>query len=70
MQKLRKFPKFSEETSRKVPVCVRPFPNGPAKRLLLHRGEELISLSPKDFDLLCALVEHRGEVLLKEEHGL
>jgi eukaryotic-like serine/threonine-protein kinase len=38
----------------------------PVKRLLL-RGADPIPLSPKDFDLLLVLVQHRGEVVVKEE---
>jgi eukaryotic-like serine/threonine-protein kinase len=66
MQKLRKFPKFTEEISQRCLYAFGPFQVDPVKRLLLRSGE-LISLSPKDFDLLCALVQYRGEVLLKEE---
>ena len=66
MQKLRKFPNFSAEISQRCLYAFGPFQVDPVKRLLL-RGGELISLSPKDFDLLCALVQRRGEVLLKEE---
>lgn len=66
MQKLRKFPKSSEEASQEHLYTFGPFRLDPVKRLLM-RGSELISLSPKDFDLLCVLVQSQGEVLLKEE---
>jgi len=66
MEKLRKFPKFPESTPQRCLYAFGPFHLDPLKRLLL-RGEEPIPLSPKDFDLLLALVQHHGEVLVKEE---
>ena len=38
-----------------------------ATRQLLHRGRGEIRLSPKAFDLLAALIEHRPKVLDKED---
>jgi DNA-binding winged helix-turn-helix (wHTH) protein/tetratricopeptide (TPR) repeat protein len=66
MEKLRKFPKIPESIPQRCFYAFGPFHVDPVKRLLL-RGAEPISLSPKDFDLLLALVQHRGEVLVKEE---
>jgi DNA-binding winged helix-turn-helix (wHTH) protein/tetratricopeptide (TPR) repeat protein len=38
-----------------------------AQKRMLSRGEEPVSLTPKAFDLLLALVENRGRVLVKDE---
>ena len=43
-----------------------PFRLNPAEHEFLRNGE-LISLSPKAFDLLVVLVENRGRLLEKEE---
>jgi len=43
-----------------------PFCLNPLKRIVLRDGEPL-PLTPKCFDILLALVEHPGEVLVKEE---
>jgi len=66
MEKLRKFPKIPESIPQRCLYAFGSFRVDPVKRLLL-RGAEPISLSPKDFDLLLALVQHHGEVLVKEE---
>jgi eukaryotic-like serine/threonine-protein kinase len=66
MEKLRKFPKVPESIPQRRFYMFGPFHVDPVKRLLL-RGAEPISLSPKDFDLLLTLVQHHGEVLVKEE---
>jgi len=66
MEKLRKFPKIPESIPQRCFYAFGPFYLDPLKRLLL-REDEPIPLSPKDFDLLFALVQHRGEVLVKEE---
>jgi DNA-binding winged helix-turn-helix (wHTH) protein/tetratricopeptide (TPR) repeat protein len=66
MEKLRKFPKIPESIPQRCFYAFGPFRVDPVKRLLL-RGDEPVSLSPKDFDLLLALVQHHGEVLVKEE---
>jgi eukaryotic-like serine/threonine-protein kinase len=66
MEKLRKFPKIPESIPQRCLYAFGPFHVDPVKRLLM-RGAEPISLSPKDFDLLLALVQHHGEVLVKEE---
>jgi DNA-binding winged helix-turn-helix (wHTH) protein/tetratricopeptide (TPR) repeat protein len=66
MEKLRKFPKIPESIPQRCFYAFGPFRVDLVKRLLL-RGDEPVSLSPKDFDLLLALVQHHGEVLVKEE---
>jgi eukaryotic-like serine/threonine-protein kinase len=66
MEKLRKFPKVPESIPQRRFYAFGPFSVDTVKRLLL-RGADPISLSPKDFDLLLALVQHHGEVLVKEE---
>ena len=66
MQKLRKFPKIPETRQRKRFYEFGPFRMDPVKRLLLRDGEP-VSLTPKAFEILLALVENRGEVLVKEE---
>jgi len=43
-----------------------PFKLDPAEHLLL-RGGEAVSITPKAFDLLVALVENRGHLVIKEE---
>jgi Tol biopolymer transport system component/DNA-binding winged helix-turn-helix (wHTH) protein len=43
-----------------------PFRIDPGRRLLL-RDQQAIPLSPKAFDLLLALVEHSGELVLKDD---
>jgi len=66
MEKLRKFPKISERSSEKPFYAFGMFRIDPQKRLFLCEGNP-ISMTPKDFDLLLLLVEHRGEVMTKEE---
>jgi len=43
-----------------------PFRLDAGERLLLREGES-ISLTPKSFDLLLAMVEHHGRLLEKDE---
>src|SRR5271170_5748680 len=43
-----------------------PFRIDPEQRLLL-RDQQAIPLSPKAFDLLLTLVQHSGQVLLKDD---
>jgi eukaryotic-like serine/threonine-protein kinase len=66
MQEFRKFPKKSENALRVRLFEFGPFRLNPQKRIVL-RDNEPIPLTPKCFDLLLALVEHSGEVLVKEE---
>ena len=37
------------------------------RRRRLYRGDEPLHLKPKEFELLCCLVDHRDRVLSKEE---
>jgi TolB-like protein/Tfp pilus assembly protein PilF len=66
MQKFRKIPKASEDGPLGHVYEFGPFRIDAVKHLLL-RGTEPVSLTPKALDVLCVLVEHRGEVLVKEE---
>ena len=66
MEKLRKFPKIPENIPQRCFYAFGPFRLDRTKRLLMREGEP-IPLGSKDFDLLLALVEQRGEVLVKEE---
>jgi DNA-binding winged helix-turn-helix (wHTH) protein/Flp pilus assembly protein TadD len=66
MEKLRKFPKIPESILQRCFYAFGTYRLDPVKRLLLQGGEP-VPLSPKDFDLLLALVEQHGEVLVKEE---
>jgi len=66
MEKLRKFPKSSERISERQFYAFTVFQIDPVKRLLLREGEP-VPVTSKDFDILLELVEHRGEVLTKEE---
>lgn len=66
MQDFRKFPKKPESAPRPRLFEFGPFRLNPQKRIVL-RDNEPIPLTPKCFDLLLALVEHSGEVLVKEE---
>jgi eukaryotic-like serine/threonine-protein kinase len=66
MQEFRKFPKKPERASRTSLFEFGPFLLNPQKRIVL-RDNEPIALTPKCFDLLLTLVEHAGEVLIKEE---
>jgi eukaryotic-like serine/threonine-protein kinase len=66
MQEFGKFPKKSERPRYMGLYEFGPFCLNPLKRIVLRDGEPL-PLTPKCFDLLLALVEHPGEVLVKEE---
>ena len=66
MQESRKFPKKAESAARERIFEFGDFALNPQKRIVL-RGNEVIPLTPKCFDILLALVEHSGEVLVKEE---
>ena len=66
MQKFRKIPKASEDGPLGHAYEFGPFRIDAVKHLLL-RGTEPVSLTPKALDVLRVLVEHRGEVLVKEE---
>ena len=66
MQESRKFPKKAESSARERLYEFGDFSLNPQKRIAL-RGNEVIALTPTCFDILLALVEHSGEVLVKEE---
>ena len=64
----------SSESFRKAPTSLKtadlyefgPFRLDPVQGLLF-RGEEIVSLTPKAVETLAVLVEHRGEVVTKDE---
>ena len=66
MQEFRKFPKKPESVPRPHAYEFGTFTLNPLKRIVLS-GHEPIPLTPKCFDILLALLEHRDEVLVKEE---
>jgi len=66
MQGFGKFPKKSESPRYPGLYEFGPFCLNSLKRIVLRDGEPL-PLTPKCFDILLALVEHAGEVLVKEE---
>jgi TolB-like protein/Flp pilus assembly protein TadD len=66
MQEFRKFPKAAEGRGRVRAYEFGPFRVDLVKRLLYRNGD-LVSLTPKALDTLAALLEHDGDVLLKEE---
>lgn len=66
MQMFGKIPKISESDRRKRFYAFGPFRVDVAKRLLL-RQREPVTLTPKAFEILLALVERRGEVVLSED---
>lgn len=66
MQESRKFPKKTENAAHDCVYEFGDFTLNPQKRIVL-RGKEVIPLTPKCFEILLALVEHPGEVLVKEE---
>jgi DNA-binding winged helix-turn-helix (wHTH) protein len=66
MQEFGKIPKRSESPPQVRLYEFGPFCINPLKRIALRDGEPL-PLTPKCFDILLALVEHPGEVLVKEE---
>jgi len=66
MQEFRKIPKKTESPHCTELYEFEAFSLNPLKRIVLRDGEPL-PLTPKCFDILLALVEHAGEVLVKEE---
>jgi TolB-like protein/Flp pilus assembly protein TadD len=66
MQNIRKIPKARERRGPARSYEFGPFRADLTKRLLLRDGE-LVALTPKAFETLVVLLEHGGEVLLKEE---
>jgi eukaryotic-like serine/threonine-protein kinase len=66
MQELGKFPKKSERAESVCFYEFGPYRLNPLKRVLSRAGEP-VSLTPKSFEILMALVENHGEVLLKED---
>lgn len=66
MQEFGKFPKKSERPRFMGLYEFGPFCLNPLKRIVLRDGDPL-ALTPKCFDILLALVEHAGEILVKEE---
>ena len=66
MQGFGKFPKKSESPHYRGLYEFGPSRINPLKRIVL-RDSEPLPLTPKCFDILLALVEHAGEVLVKEE---
>jgi len=66
MQESRKIPKKAENAPRTRLFEFDPFTLNPLKRIVLH-GNEPVPMTPKCFDILLALVERNGEVLVKEE---
>lgn len=66
MQGFGKFPKKSESPHYTGLYEFGAFSLNPLRRIVLRDGEPL-PLTPKCFDILLALVEHAGEVLVKEE---
>jgi eukaryotic-like serine/threonine-protein kinase len=66
MQEFGKIPKNSEKRFPKHIYEFGPFRLNPQKRILLREGE-VVALTPKALEILLALVENHGEVLVKEE---
>jgi DNA-binding winged helix-turn-helix (wHTH) protein/tetratricopeptide (TPR) repeat protein len=66
MQEFRKIPKKTENVPHARFYEFGPYVLNPLKRIVLQHGEP-VALTPKCFDVLLALVEHAGEVLIKEE---
>jgi eukaryotic-like serine/threonine-protein kinase len=66
MQDFGKSPKETESSRVARLYEFGPFCLNPLKRIVLLDGEPL-PLTPKCFDILLVLVEHAGEVLVKEE---
>jgi DNA-binding winged helix-turn-helix (wHTH) protein len=66
MQESRKFPKKAENAAHDCVYEFGDFSLNPQKRIVLC-GDQVIPLTPKCFDILLTLVEHAGEVLVKEE---
>lgn len=66
MQEFGKIPKNPEKRYAKHSYEFGPFRLNPQKRILLRDGE-VVALTPKALEILLALVENHGEVLVKEE---
>ena len=66
MQEFRKFPKKAESAPRTPSFEFGVFTLNPLKRIVL-REHEPVPLTPKCFDILLVLLEHRDEVVVKEE---
>ncbi|HYL47165.1 MAG TPA: winged helix-turn-helix domain-containing protein [Candidatus Limnocylindrales bacterium] len=66
MQEFGKIPKNPEKRYLKHIYEFGPFRLNPQKRILLREGE-VVALTPKALEILLALVENHGEVLVKEE---
>jgi len=66
MPEFGKFPKKTKAPHQRRLYEFGPFQLNPLKRIVLRDGAPL-PLSPKCFDILLALVERAGEVLVKEE---
>jgi len=66
MQEFGKIPKNPEKGYPKHIYEFGPFRLNPQKRILLREGE-VVALTPKALEILLALVENHGEVLVKEE---
>jgi len=66
MQNIRKIPKATESPTRVRGYEFGPFHLDLAKRLLFRDGD-LVALTPKALETLVALLEHDGDVLLKDE---
>jgi DNA-binding winged helix-turn-helix (wHTH) protein/tetratricopeptide (TPR) repeat protein len=66
MQESRKFPKKSESSTSSHHYEFGPFTLNPQKRMVFC-DDAPVALTPKCFDVLLVLVEHAGEVLVKEE---
>jgi DNA-binding winged helix-turn-helix (wHTH) protein/tetratricopeptide (TPR) repeat protein len=66
MQEFGKFPKQSESPPQVRLYEFGPFCLNPLKRIVLRDGEP-VALTPKCFDILMVLVEHSGELMVKEE---
>jgi DNA-binding winged helix-turn-helix (wHTH) protein/tetratricopeptide (TPR) repeat protein len=66
MQESRKFPKKAENAPSSCRYEFGPFTLNPQKRMVF-RDNAPVALTPKCFDVLLVLVEHAGEVLVKEQ---
>jgi len=66
MQDFGKFPKKAESAPRTPSYEFGTFTLNPLKRIVLN-GHEPIPLTSKCFDILLVLLEHRDEVVVKEE---
>jgi DNA-binding winged helix-turn-helix (wHTH) protein/tetratricopeptide (TPR) repeat protein len=66
MQESRKIPKKAESAPSARRYEFGPFTLNPQKRMIF-RDNAAVALTPKCFEILLVLVEHAGEVLVKEE---